>query len=372
MDKNFLFLLIGTIFVLNLQFDLQAQTIEQRLVIVQNDQTVGGNFRIQVQVKGTSLTAANTLGSATIDIQFNNIHLTYEGFSNWAFGFTQGYSRNATNNITSIRVSITGLGVNGNGGGDPPGFDIEDDYTSWVQLNFTIQSLTATSLTINNVTNAIGLFENHSNDPATGVINNQILTVPENIINVPLPVELTSFTATAGEDYIYLSWQTKSEVNNLGFNVEKRMNGSEWNTIGFVEGSGNSTSPKEYRFIDNNLFVGANKFQYRLKQTDTDGSFNYSDIVDVDILPAQYELSQNYPNPFNPTTTIRFSLPEKTDLKIDVYNMLGQLIETLAQGIYEAGYHKIKFNASSLASGFYLYRIESSEFTQVKKMVLIK
>jgi hypothetical protein len=74
MDKNFLFLLIGTIFVLNLQFDLQAQTIEQRLVIVQNDQTVGGNFRIQVQVKGTSLTAANTLGSATIDVQFNNIH----------------------------------------------------------------------------------------------------------------------------------------------------------------------------------------------------------------------------------------------------------------------------------------------------------
>ena len=95
-----------------------------------------------------------------------------------------------------------------------------------------------------------------------------------------------------------------------------------------------------------------------------------------------YELSQNYPNPFNPSTTIRFSLPEETQLKINIYNMLGELVETLAQGTYEAGYHQVTFsaiggsasggNAANLASGMYIYRIESDAFVQVKKMILVQ
>jgi hypothetical protein len=105
---------------------------------------------------------------------------------------------------------------------------------------------------------------------------------------------------------------------------------------------------------------------------DTDGQFEYSDIVEVDVLPTKFELSQNYPNPFNPSTIIRFSLPKETQLKINIYNMLGELVETLAEGTYEAGYHKVSFNASSLSSGAYIYRVESSEFVQVKKMLLLK
>ena len=142
--------------------------------------------------------------------------------------------------------------------------------------------------------------------------------------------------------------------------------------IGFVEGHGNSNSPKQYSYSDKDLFAGGSKFQYRLKQVDTDGQFEYSDVVEVEIMPAQFELSQNYPNPFNPSTTIRFSLPKETQLKINIYNMLGELVETLAEGTYEAGYHKVTFNASSLPSGAYIYRIESSDFVQVRKMVLLK
>ena len=89
-------------------------------------------------------------------------------------------------------------------------------------------------------------------------------------------------------------------------------------------------------------------------------------------MPLRFTLRQNYPNPFNPSTTIRFSLPKETQLKINIYNMLGELVETLAEGTYEAGYHKVTFNASFLPSGAYIYRIESSEFVQVRKMVLIK
>jgi hypothetical protein len=161
-------------------------------------------------------------------------------------------------------------------------------------------------------------------------------------------------------------------VNNYGFNIERRINEGEWNALGFVEGHGNSNSPKEYSYTDNDLFAGGSSFQYRLKQVDTDGKYEYSDVVEVEIMPTQFELSQNYPNPFNPSTTIRFSLPKETQLKINIYNMLGELVETLAEGTYEAGYHKVTFDASALPSGAYIYRIESSEFVQVRKMILIK
>lgn len=188
----------------------------------------------------------------------------------------------------------------------------------------------------------------------------------------PLPVELSSFTASVKESVVDLKWQTKTEVNNYGFNIERRINDGDWNTLGFVEGHGNSNSPKNYSFIDNDLFEGGSSFQYRLKQIDTDGKFEYSDAVEVEVLPTQFELSQNYPNPFNPSTTIRFSLPKATQLKINIYNMLGELVGTLAEGAYEAGFHKVTFNASSLPSGAYIYRIESADFVQVRKMILIK
>jgi hypothetical protein len=187
-----------------------------------------------------------------------------------------------------------------------------------------------------------------------------------------LPVELTSFTSKLLDDKIQLNWVTKTEVNNYGFNVERRINEGEWNSIGFLEGHGNSNSPKEYSYSDKDLFAGGSKFQYKLKQVDNDGSFEYSDVVEVEVVPNQYELPQNFPNPFNPSTTIRFSLPQATRLKINVYNMLGELVEKIAEGSYETGYHKVIFNASNLSSGIYIYRLESENFIQTKKMVLIK
>ncbi|NWG29572.1 MAG: T9SS type A sorting domain-containing protein [Ignavibacteriaceae bacterium] len=209
------------------------------------------------------------------------------------------------------------------------------------------------------------------------------LTIPSELNNVPLPVELASLTSKFLKDKIQLNWVTKTEVNNYGFNVERRINESNWNYIGFVEGNGTTTETKEYSFTDEDLFAGGNKFYYRLKQIDNDGSFKYSDIVEVEVVPTQFELSQNYPNPFNPSTTIRFSLPQQTSLKINIYNMLGELVQTLAEGTYEAGFHKVTFSAngaSSLPSGAYVYRIEGTNpstgigqsFVQSKKMILIK
>jgi hypothetical protein len=191
---------------------------------------------------------------------------------------------------------------------------------------------------------------------------------------LPLPVELTSFSAQVNEGDVTLNWETETEVDNYGFDIERKTKEERretWEVIGFVEGHGNSNSPKQYSFKDKNP-VGGSNFSYRLKQIDTDGKFEYSDFVEVLLVPDEFFLSQNFPNPFNPSTTIRFSLPKQTQLKLNLYNMLGELVETIAEGNYEVGNYKVTFNASNLPSGVYIYRIESSDFVQTKKMMLLK
>ncbi len=350
-----------------------SQTIEQQLVVVQNDGVNGGQFNVAVEVKGTNLPATNTLGSATIDVVYDNTKLTFVGGTLWAFGSSQGYSRNATNNTTSIRVGVLGTTINGDGGGIPAGFDITSSYTTWVQLNFTILNPTVyTTLTIDNITNAIGLFANHANDPQTGVITNQPLTEPVNIIDDPLPVELSSFAAIMfDKDKVMLNWQTATEVKNYGFDVERQANSGQWEKVGFVNGNGNSNSPKEYSYIDKNL-IGGSKFFYRLKQVNNDGQFTYTDAVEVVVVPNQYELSQNYPNPFNPSTKIKFSLPEAGKVSLKIYDMTGAEVVDLVNADYEAGYYGIDLNLSNLASGVYLYRFQSKGYSQVKKLMLLK
>jgi hypothetical protein len=194
--------------------------------------------------------------------------------------------------------------------------------------------------------------------------------------NGPLPVELSLFTATISGSDVRLSWKTETEINNFGFEIERQVGSlksseSKFEKIGFVNGNGNTNSPKEYSFNDERP-AGGNKFLYRLKQIDNDGQLEYSDVVEVEIIPMKFALSQNYPNPFNPNTTIRFSLPVQTQLKINIYNMLGELVKTLSEGIYEAGYYNINFDAAELSSGTYIYRLESNNFTETKKMILMK
>jgi hypothetical protein len=191
-----------------------------------------------------------------------------------------------------------------------------------------------------------------------------------------LPVELTTFTATVTIDNIQLNWTTATEVDNYGFEILRQSakggQNDRWSLLGFVEGHGNSNSPKEYSFVDESVFPGL--YQYRLKQIDTDGSFEYSEIIEVQfgVVPTEYVLEQNYPNPFNPSTVISYSIPTASNVSVKVFDVLGNLIASLVNQNQEAGNYKINFNAGELSNGMYLYKIQAGSFIAIKKMLLIK
>ncbi len=150
--------------------------------------------------------------------------------------------------------------------------------------------------------------------------------------------------------------------------------GKDW----ICKGNGNSNSPKDYSFVDDKISDGkpayrTGRYSYRLKQIDNDGQFEYSKTIEVDMNGVKkFELSQNYPNPFNPTTTIRFNLPEAGNVKLTLFNILGQELRSLVNEFQESGVHTINFDASELNSGMYIYKIESGSFTQTRKMTLVK
>jgi hypothetical protein len=187
----------------------------------------------------------------------------------------------------------------------------------------------------------------------------------------PIPVELTSFSASTAGNNVILEWATATELNNLGFDVERSTPESVFEAVGFVAGSGSTTEERNYSFTDSNIPGGS--YLYRLKQIDFDGSFEYSDVVEVDVTtPSVYALEQNYPNPFNPSTSINYSIGESGIVKLALYNLLGQEVKLLVNELKEAGPHTITFDASSLTSGTYFYTLEILHFKQTKKMILAK
>ncbi len=218
------------------------------------------------------------------------------------------------------------------------------------------------------------LTSNHNDGILTGSSGGTLPTWAP--IAVTLPVELISFTATTGEKAVTLRWNTASEVNNFGFDVEKcckfSTGGEQWQKIGFVEGHGSTNAPQAYSFVDNNTAGDA----YRLKQIDRDGKFEYSNVVKVSAAayrPTEFTLSQNFPNPFNPTTMISFTVPVSGRATLKIFNAIGQEVATVFNGEALGGINnQVQFNASNYSSGLYFSRLEYNGKTQLKKMTLIK
>jgi hypothetical protein len=192
----------------------------------------------------------------------------------------------------------------------------------------------------------------------------------------PLPVELTSFTASVSNGTVNLKWETVTEVNTYGFDVERSVDNKTWTKIGFVAGAGNSNSPKNYSFADQP--DGRASFSYRLKQIDVGGAYKYYDPITVSLSGGdKAQLMQNSPNPFNPSTAIKYYIPQAVDVTITIYDILGRVVTKLVNSQVEAGYHVVYWNGrdrfgNAAASSVYIYRLTAGSFTEIKKMNLLK
>ena len=191
-----------------------------------------------------------------------------------------------------------------------------------------------------------------------------------------MPVKLCSFVSvTMGRD-IKLTWITSTETNNAGFEIQRLSSdnqNSEWNKIGYVKGNGTKNSVSEYNFTDSKLNKG--KYQYRLKQIDNNGIFEYhslNNIIEIGV-PNKFSLSQNYPNPFNPTTKIDFQIPYDAKVTLLIFDISGrQIVALLNNEFKKADFYSVDFNASNLSSGVYFYKIIADKFSDTKKGVLLK
>lgn len=200
--------------------------------------------------------------------------------------------------------------------------------------------------------------------------------------DLPLPIELSSFTATqVGGNNVRLAWTTLSEVNNYGFHVQRRSaEDPEFQNLanGFVAGNGTTNIPHQYEYID--VQVPSGSWFYRLKQVDFDSDVHYTDPIHLEVLtdvkgnaPNRFELLQNYPNPFNPSTEIRFSLEFAGHASLEVINVLGQKMMTLYDETAEPGkYYTVNLDTTDLSSGVYFYLLRSGTRTDTRRFLIMK
>lgn len=200
------------------------------------------------------------------------------------------------------------------------------------------------------------------------------------IVITQVPVEMLSFTANVSDSKVRLDWSTATEKNNKGFSVERRFD-DNWAPIGFVEGHGTTTEKHSYSFTDDFTDKSYNGYvYYRLKQIDYDGTSGYSGtvMVNLDIKYRGYYLEQNYPNPFNPSTNFRFNIPEESEVKIQVIDVLGNVVDNISESLIPAGLYEKTWNASRFASGIYYVRmiaasrVSQNSYYKVLKILYLK
>ncbi len=189
-----------------------------------------------------------------------------------------------------------------------------------------------------------------------------------------LPVELTAFDAITDDNDVILSWETASETNNAGFEVQRSLdNSGQFESIGYVRGNGTTESTSSYQFVDDDRPTNTSAISYRLKQIDFDGTFAYSRTISVALpMPGQAVLHKNFPNPFNPTTVIQYEIPQQGHVRLTVFDITGREVAVLVDQEVTAGRYQALFDATSLASGMYFYRLQTPQRTITHSMLLAK
>ncbi len=181
-------------------------------------------------------------------------------------------------------------------------------------------------------------------------------------------VKIPFFSAVTNGNNITLIWKTAVGIYNFGIEIERADSNNNFSTIGFIEAVNDNYISTEYSFTDYNL--GNREYSYRLKIINHSGTQSYSQTVKVGV--AFFYLSQNFPNPFNLSTTIKYAVPSSGNISLKVYNILGKEVAVLVNEYKYSGNYEINFNGVGLASGVYFYQLKSGNFTETKKLLLLK
>ena len=188
-----------------------------------------------------------------------------------------------------------------------------------------------------------------------------------------LPVELVSFSAKSIESgNVELAWQTASEINNAGFEIEYEIGSGLFERLDFVPGHGTTTDPQSYTYTVSGLDPG--RYTFRLKQIDLDGSFEYSSQVEAIVeVSGEFILKAAYPNPFNPSTTVSFAVSERQPVALKLYDTMGRQLSVLFEGTPEANsLQSVRVDGTNLASGTYVVTLEAAAFSESREIVLVK
>jgi hypothetical protein len=191
-----------------------------------------------------------------------------------------------------------------------------------------------------------------------------------------LPVELASVDAkVTGSESIQLTWQTASESNNAGFEVQRRTGEKKsWKQVGFVESraeNGTTTDAQSYKFRDESVPFEADSLTYRLRQVDVDGSASVSDEVTVHRTVDELRLLGTFPNPARSQATVRYTVGRAQEVSIQLYDVLGRQVKTVVSQTKD-GRQELQMNVSDLASGVYLLRLRAEDAVKTRRLTVVQ
>jgi len=328
---------------------------------------MGGFFDVRVQIQ--SVGGTFVMGTSNFVFEYNATAL-----SNPILQTVQNFSGGDYSTMTITQPNPGGVSVVSTNIGffDPTkaGTVVASTFMDVVIVRFTIMNIALTSDIIWRTTAPNRTLVQAGNPPA------EVSTGTFTGLNVTVPVELASFTASVADREVVLHWTTASETNNFGFDIERSEKENEFQKIGFVEGNGTTTIAQKYSFVDENLVPGT--YSYRLKQIDFNGAFEYSGMLEVAInVPKEFALEQNYPNPFNPQTTIAYELPVATYVVLKIYNVLGEEVKTIVDAEQSPGSKSVVWDGTDnlggrVGSGIYFYRLTAGDFSRTLKLMLMR
>ncbi len=354
-------------------FAVQAFGQRTATVTAMNFNVAGSTYSFDVWGRSTGATSIG-VGTSSFYLDFNNAALANPQLTYVNPGYSGTNYLPMAVQVISGKIAVT-IEIDPNGSGVATTLSTAADPG---------ERLFQVSLTITNPSATAGLGWDAVNSgitnasPATSVATTWVGSH-----NGVLPVQLASFTGRVvnQQGHIRLDWRTASETNNFGFYVQKSQNNqTSYQTVSaLIPGNGTTLDPHDYTWTDVNVPAGT--WYYRLKQVDLDQTEHFSEgILPSGVtgvhekpLPTEFSINQNYPNPFNPTTKIEYAVPKQSQVRIEVYNLLGQRVTTLVNDVKSAGYHTVEFNATGISSGLYFYRMTTAGTqTFLKKMILTK